>query len=170
MQKNKRCPCVLLVDDFPELFERVKKLLRNDYEIVSFARDGGEALELCVTLNPDILLLDTSMPVLCGLEVATRLKELRCRSKIIFVSVQEDRDYIETAFSLGVLKCRIRTDLLPAIEAAFQHRTSHRRFKHTWITRPERRQSLPTPAGASGAGGVALRESPPRMEQILRAE
>ena len=90
MQENTRCPRILLADDFPQILERCEKLLRNDYEIVGFARDGGEALELCLTLDPDILLLDLSMPILNGLEVATRLKELGCRSKIIFITVQED--------------------------------------------------------------------------------
>src|SRR5947207_645188 len=120
MQENTRCPRILLADDFPQILERCEKLLRNDYEIVGFARDGGEALELCLTLDPDILLLDLSMPILNGLEVATRLKELGCRSKIIFITIQEDRDYIEAAFSFGasayILKCRIGTDLLPAID------------------------------------------------------
>ena len=121
MKKSKRLR-VLLADDFPQILEQAEKLLENQFEIVGFAHDGGEALELCLTLNPDILLLDLSMPVLCGLEVAARLKESGCRSKIIIVTVQEDRDCIETACSLGasayVLKCRLATDLLPAIAAA----------------------------------------------------
>ena len=120
MQKHTRCPRVLLADDFPEIFEQAKKLLGNDYEIVGFARDGGEALELCSTLNPDVILLDISMPVISGFEVATRLKEAGSRAKIIFVTGQEDHDYIDSAFSLGalayVLKARMGTDLLPAID------------------------------------------------------
>lgn len=122
MRENMRCPRILLADDFPPFLEQANKFLRNDCEIVGVAHDGGEALDLCLTLSPDVLLLDLSMPVLCGLEVATRLKELGCRSRIIFVTAQEDHDYVETAFSLGasayVLKCRMATDLLPAIDAA----------------------------------------------------
>ena len=123
MRENIRCPRILLADDFPPFLEQAEKFLRrNAFEIVGIASDGGEALTLCLTLNPDILLLDLSMPVLCGLEVATRLKELDCRSRIIFVTGQEDHDFVETAFSLGasgyVLKCRMATDLLPAIDAA----------------------------------------------------
>ena len=132
---QKKGPRILLADDFPQVFEEVKKLLRNDYEIVGFARDGREALALCLTLKPDILLLDLSMPILCGLEVATRLKESGCRSKIIFVTMQEDRDYVERAFSLGasayVLKSRMRTDLLPAIDSALNGSTLAPSFEHT---------------------------------------
>ena len=121
------CPRILLADDFPPFLAQTDKFLRNDYEIVGFARDGGEALSLCLALSPHIVLLDLSMPVLCGLEVAARLKELGCASKIIFVTGQEDHDYVEAAFSLGasgyVLKCRIASDLLPAIDAALKGST-----------------------------------------------
>lgn len=127
MKKNPQCPRILLADDFPIFLKEAERLLRNDYEIVGFAHNGGEALKLCLTLNPDIVLLDLSMPILSGFEVATRLKELGCTSKIIFVSGQEDHDYVDAAFSLGalayVLKYRIVADLLPAIDAAINGST-----------------------------------------------
>jgi len=142
MQANTRCPRILWADDFPEMFEQADKWLRYDYEIVGLARDGAEALKLCLALDPDILLLDLSMPILCGLEVATRLKELDCRSKIVFVTGQKDPDYVEAAFSLGasgyVLKCRIGTDLLPAIDAALNGSTFVSRFQasENWLRQP----------------------------------
>jgi len=127
MRENMEYPRILLADDFPLYLQEVEKLLRNDYDIVGFAHDGGEALNLCLALSPDILLLDLAMPVLCGLEVAARLKELDCGSRIIFVTGQEDHDFVETAFSLGasgyVLKCRIAIDVLPDIDAALKGST-----------------------------------------------
>jgi len=144
MQENMGCPRILLADDFPLYLEEADKLLRSDYDIVGFARDGGDALKFCLRLNPDILLLDLSMPVLCGLEVAARLKELDCGSRIIFVTGQEDHDFVETAFSLGasgyVLKCRITIDLLPAIDAALKGSTFTSPFPaRVRATSPERR-------------------------------
>ena len=127
MQKNTRYPRIVLADDYPPFLEEVERFLRNDHEIVGLAHDGEEALSLCLALNPDIVLLDLSMPILCGLEVATRLGELGCKSRIIFVTGQEDRDYVEAAFSLGasgyVLKGSMRTDLLQAIDAALNSST-----------------------------------------------
>ena len=124
MRKNRHHPRVLLADDFPAFLEQAEKLLSNHYEIVGFARDGGEALKLCLALKPDILLLDISMPILSGLEVATRLGKAGCKSKIVFVTAQDDPDYVEAAFSLGalgyVLKCQIGSALLPAIEGALK--------------------------------------------------
>ena len=144
MRENTGCPRILLADDFPPFLEQTDKFLRNDYEIVGFAQDGGEALNLCLALSPDILLLDLAMPVLCGLEVAAGLKGLGCGSRIIFVTGQEDRDFVEAAFSLGVsgyvLKCRIAIDLLPAIEAALEGSTFTSPFPaRVGATSPERR-------------------------------
>ena len=120
MKKGKR-PRVLLADDYPPILEQAKKLLNGHCEIVGVASNGGEALQLSLTLKPDIVVLDISMPVFSGLEVASRLKESGCKAKIIFVTVQDDRDYVDTGFSLGasgyVLKRRIGIDLLVAIDA-----------------------------------------------------
>lgn len=144
MKNNNRGPRILLADDFPPFLEEAEKLLRNDHEIVGLARDGGEALRLCLAVNPDILLLDLSMPILSGLEVAARLKESGCRSTIVFVTGREDQDYVDAAFSLGavayVLKCRIGTDLLPAIDAALKGSTFTSPFPaRVGATSPERR-------------------------------
>ena len=123
---QKYIPRVLLADDFPQILEEVEKLLRNDFEIVGFAYNGRQALQLALTLNPDVLLLDISMPVLCGLEVARYLKKAKHKTKIVFVTVHDDHDYLERAISVGasgyVLKCRIGLDLLPAIHAALEGR------------------------------------------------
>ena len=132
---QKHIPRVLLADDFPPILAEVEKLLRDDVEIVGFAHNGGQALQLALTLNPDVLLLDISMPVLCGLEVASRLKKANCKAKIVFVSVHEDHDYFENAIAVGasayVLKCRIGLDLLPAIHAALEGRAFDPRFDLT---------------------------------------
>ena len=144
MQNNNRRPRILLADDFPPFLVKAEKLLRNDYEIVGVAGDGGEALNLCLALIPDILLLDLSMPVLCGLEVAARLKEMGCGSRIVFVTGREDQDYVDAAFSSGalayVVKSRIGTDLLPAIRAALNGSPFTSPFPaHVGARSPERR-------------------------------
>src|SRR5689334_21965696 len=112
---------VLLADDMPEMLERVRELLRGDFDIVGSAQNGEGAIEAAATLDPDLLILDISMPVLNGIQVASCLRESGCRAKVIFLTVHEDRDYVEAAFSTGalgyVLKARVATDLIPAIRA-----------------------------------------------------
>jgi DNA-binding NarL/FixJ family response regulator len=117
-------PRVLLADDLPEVLERVTRLLRNDFDIVGCAQNGEDAIEAATTLDPDLIVLDISMPVLNGIQAASRLRELGCKAKLIFLTIHEDRDYVEAAFSVGalgyVLKSSVATDLIPAIQAALQ--------------------------------------------------
>jgi DNA-binding NarL/FixJ family response regulator len=139
MNNKKRCPRVLLADDLPEILEQVRELLCDHCEVIGSVTDGEQALSATLTLNPDILILDISMPILNGFEVTTRVRESNCRTKIVFFTIHGDSDYVDAAFSCGasgyVLKCRASTDLVVAIEAALQQRTFISPFQlHVGIT------------------------------------
>lgn len=127
MNISQKRPRVLVADDLPQIVEKVHQLLCGCCEVIGAGANGEQALSTTVTLNPDILILDISMPILDGFEVAMRIRESTCRAKIVFLTMHDDRDYVDKAFSCGasgyVLKCRLNTDLLPAIEAALQHST-----------------------------------------------
>jgi DNA-binding NarL/FixJ family response regulator len=117
------CPRVLLVDNLREIRERVAQLLGSDFEIVA-AQNGQQAMDAASIFNPDLLILDISMPILNGIQVASRLRESGARAKIIFLTVHQDADYIEAAFSVGasayVFKSRLATDLIPAVQSALE--------------------------------------------------
>jgi len=117
-------PRVLLADDAPEILEKVMELLQHEFEIVARAQNGEAALDAAASTDPDVVILDISMPLLNGIQVATRLRDRGSRAKVIFVTVHEDSDYVEGAFSAGalgyVLKSRIATDLIIAVQAVLQ--------------------------------------------------
>ena len=114
-------PRVLLADDLPEMLENVARQLRGRFDIVGLAANGQQAIEAVAALDPDLLVLDISMPIVNGIQAATRIRDSRCRTKMIFLTVLDDPDYIDAAFAAGalayVLKSRLATDLIPAIEA-----------------------------------------------------
>ena len=120
------CPRLLLADDLPEIRERVTELLRPHFDIVAVAQSGQQAIEAATILNPDLLVLDISMPILDGIQVASRLRDMGCRAIVVFLTVHEDPDYVEAAFSVGasayVFKSRVATDLVSAIQGALQGR------------------------------------------------
>ena len=64
---------VLLADDHQAILELVTRLLTPDFEVVGTVGDGPAVLDGVTTLKPDVLVLDISMPSMCGLEVARRL-------------------------------------------------------------------------------------------------
>ena len=117
----------VLADDAPEMLDMVKHLLRKDCDIVGLAHNGEEALDAVARLDPDLVILDISMPLINGIQVARRLRERGHRAKVIFVTVHEDRDYIEAAWAAGalgyVLKSQLATDLMLALPEVLAGKT-----------------------------------------------
>jgi DNA-binding NarL/FixJ family response regulator len=75
-------------------------------------------------LDPDVLVIDISMPILDGLQAAARLRDANCRTKIVFLTVHEDQDFVAAALAAGasayVTKEDVTTDLVPAIQEVLQ--------------------------------------------------
>ena len=112
-------PRVLLADDQEEMLRTVESLLKDEFQIVGLAQDGPDVLELVPTLSPDLLILDIFMPKLNGVETALRLKQSGSNTKVIFLTVHDDPDFLAAALSTGaqgyVLKPHLATDLVPAL-------------------------------------------------------
>jgi DNA-binding NarL/FixJ family response regulator len=92
--------------------------------VVGEAADGAEAVQKAQELQPDLIVLDIGLPKLNGIEAAPRMSELSPRSKILFLSQDNDADAIQAAFSAGawgyVHKLSAGTELLRAVEAVLQ--------------------------------------------------
>jgi DNA-binding NarL/FixJ family response regulator len=113
---------VVLADDLTAVLSTVAKLLEGSFEIVDMASDGISALDAILTLNPDVAVLDISMPGMSGIEVARELKKRGSNVKIVFLTVHEDSDILATCLTVGglgyVLKVHVETDLIPAMNEA----------------------------------------------------
>ena len=142
VETNDRAPVtkirVVLADDHPALVARVRLLLGKEYEVVAVVENGSQAVDAVLTLNPDVLVIDISMPVLDGLQAARQLQKANCRTKILFLTIHEDHDFVAAAFSVGALgyvtKDRLSTDLVPAILEAMQGHTFVSRFGPNKVT------------------------------------
>ena len=114
---------ILLVDFYPS-FRRQSRLLlgkRSALQIVGEASDGIEAVRQAREMKPDIILIDTGLPSLNGIEAARRILKLNPESKIIFVSQKFSLDVVHETFAMGamgyVLKVRAKYELLAAVDA-----------------------------------------------------
>jgi DNA-binding NarL/FixJ family response regulator len=119
-------PRVLLADDHPKMLEQVTQLLEGEGEIVGTAKNGEQLIDVASSLDPDLIVLDISMPVINGIDAARRLKKSGSRAKVIFLTMHEDDAFVTAAALAGalgyVLKHRISVDLIPAIRKVLQGR------------------------------------------------
>ncbi|HWJ48599.1 MAG TPA: response regulator transcription factor [Candidatus Udaeobacter sp.] len=115
---------VLLADDHAGVLAYLDAQLRRVFEIVGAVTDGKQAVDATLRLDPDALVLDVSMPVMNGLQAAACLRDVKCRTKIVVLTVHEDPDCIDAAFSSGasgyVSKPDISTDLVTAIRSVIR--------------------------------------------------
>ena len=113
---------LLLADDHKPMLASVKELLRVHYDVVGMACDGETLLDLVAKLDPDIAVIDISMPGLNGMAAARCLKDSGTRTKLIFLTIYANPEFVRAAFAVGalgyVLKRCMVTDLPLAIEAA----------------------------------------------------
>ena len=119
--KSARLTKILLVDDHPAVLRQTIDLLPQDYEVVE-ALESGSGLKAAVARHePDLLVLDITLPGLNGIELASRLRQSGCSTKIVFLTAHCDKDYAREAFAAGgngyVVKARLASDLVPALEA-----------------------------------------------------
>jgi CheY-like chemotaxis protein len=114
-------PTVVFADDNIKVTEIACTLLRTAYRVVKVAMDGEEAVRSICELKPDFAVLDISMPKMDGIRVARHLRQAGLSTRVVFVSLIDDEDYLQEAQSVGygyVLKRRITLDLLRALAYA----------------------------------------------------
>ena len=127
---------ILLVDDHAVLRAGLRTLLNSqaDMEVVAEASGGDEALQENMRTNPDIVLMDISMPGINGMEATRLIKQGRPEAKVLVLTMYEDESYLHRMLRAGasgyVPKKAADTELLDAIRAT--HRGEH--FIHSSMT------------------------------------
>lgn len=110
---------ILLADDHPHFSELVESLLGPAFEVIGKVCDGQALFNAAISLKPDLILTDISMPILNGIDAVDELHRSGCNSKIIFVTVHSDPDFVRSCLAVGaagyVIKPRVAIDLQPAI-------------------------------------------------------
>jgi two-component system response regulator NreC len=119
---------LLLADDHHIVRQALRGLLEAaGHEVVGEASDGHEALKLARTLNPDIAVLDLSMPLLNGVDAAREMRRLSPGIRTILLTMYTDKGYVLQALRAGargyVLKTQAAEDLISAIQEILRGET-----------------------------------------------
>jgi two-component system, NarL family, nitrate/nitrite response regulator NarL len=112
---------VLIADDHRLFSEALEAILATDdrIEVVGQANDGGEAVELAKKLEPDVVLMDVSMPVLDGFEATREIRAASGKVSVLMLTGSNSRADVDRSRKAGavgyVTKDRIASELVDAI-------------------------------------------------------
>ena len=111
---------VVLADDHALVRQALRTFLeREGFEVVAEASDGQEVMRVVPKLQPNIAIVDISMPLLNGLAATHELKRSSPRTKVVVVTQHDEDQYVVESIRAGVrgyvLKTQVATDLVEAL-------------------------------------------------------
>ena len=167
---------ILVVDDHPMIREMLRGILAGErgLEVVGEARDGKEAVERSRALQPDLILMVVSMPIMDGITATRRVKAVLPRTIVLIVSAHESTDFLMEAIAAGaagyVLKDAAPARLLDAVRRALQGESPlNQELAMRLLRRISERAGVGEPAAVGAPGETLDRPLTARETEVLGA-
>ena len=120
-------PRILLADDHHELLEAEIALLLPHFDVVGVTTDGISLISEVQRLNPEVVVVDITMPMMNGIDAVHKLRQSGASAKFVFLTINTGAEFVQACQDVGALgyvwKSRMKTHLIPAIEAALKNLT-----------------------------------------------
>ena len=159
-----KIPRVLLADDHRMMSEGLRSLLQPHFDVVGIVSDGRELIAAAKQLDPDIVVLDISMPSLNGIDAAHQLRSADSRAKVVILTMHREVTYAARALEAGasgyVLKHSAAAELVTAIQEALKG--------GTYITPQIAADLVDAFRRGVHAGAAAPGELTPRQREVLQ--
>ena len=148
-------PRLLLVDDHKLLRQGLRRAVEEaGFDVVGEAGDGEEAVRLAVELQPDLVLMDVSMPVLDGIEATRRLRQSAPEARVVILTMHGEEETVDRALRAGAVAYLLKdcstdqvADTLRAVAAGDTDLSAE--LARTLLA------ELPGPAGAAAPAAAA---------------
>ncbi len=120
---QERRPRVLLADDYPGLLVALRRLLNQSCDVVGSVSSGRDAVEAATALQPDVIVLDLTLPDVSGLEACRQIKVAAPATKVVLLTAVDDMDVRASALQAGasafVVKRATTSELVGTIHHLF---------------------------------------------------
>jgi DNA-binding NarL/FixJ family response regulator len=157
-------PRVLLADDHCVVAEGLRGLLQPHFDVVGIVSDGRELLAAARDLDPDVVVLDISMPSLNGIDAARQLRAAKSRAKVVFLTMHREVAYAARALEAGasgfVLKHSVAAELVTSLQEVLKG--------GTYITPQIAGDLLGTFRRGTPPAALALDDLTPRQREVLQ--
>lgn len=91
----------------------MRTVLAGDFDIVGSVNNGRDVVAEVHRLDPDVLVIDISIPIVDGLQAASQPHSGDCRTKIVFLTVHEDQDFVAPRCPRGRIFCLLSVVTVP---------------------------------------------------------
>ena len=156
-------PRVIIADDHTFVAELCQQFLEPEFDVVDVVTNGRDLVISATDMKPDVILVDIAMPVMNGLEAATRIKAVLPEVKVIYLTMNSAPQIAVHAFDAGasgfILKTCAASDLLLAIRSVVQDRT--------WIS-PVLREAIEQLRWELAKSRTRSRRLSPRQREVLQ--
>jgi len=149
---------VMVVDDHVVVRTGLKALLNKqaDLEVIAEAENGAEAVEKARETNPDVIIMDITMPVMDGIEATKRLKKEKAENHVVALTVHEDKQFLIQMMKAGasgyISKQARSEELVAAIQTAASGNVFLQPTQLRWLVEG---YHAPAPKRSAGAGAAA---------------
>jgi DNA-binding NarL/FixJ family response regulator len=120
-------PRIFLADDHQEFLEAEVGLLCSHFELVGTASNGISLVSEVQRLNPDVVVVDITMPLMNGIEAVHKLTKSGSTTRFVFLTINTGEEFVRACQEVGALgyvwKSQIKAHLIPAIYAVLENRT-----------------------------------------------
>jgi DNA-binding NarL/FixJ family response regulator len=157
---------IFIADDHPVFTGGLIALLSAEprFTLSGTANQGSDALAKIRTLQPGIAILDVSMPVMSGLEIARSVQREKLRTKIIILTMFDDGAYLHEALDAGVLGYLLKDSIAVEILKCITHVAEGKRYVSSALTDHVLQQHAP----ASGTPDDRIKELTPTERKVLK--
>ena len=111
---------IILADDHLLLMDAVRHLLEPEYEVIATCSDGDALVNAAISMSPDVVILDVGMPKLNGLAACARIKKALPKTKLLFLTMNQDTQTAGEAFRAGASAYILKTSAASELTAALR--------------------------------------------------
>jgi DNA-binding NarL/FixJ family response regulator len=126
---------ILIADDHTLVAEGCVKLLESEFEILAIVRNGLELLQAAEKMKPDVIIADISMPLMNGLDACEQIKQKMKTVKIIYLTMNEDKDVAAEAFRRGAAGYLLKSSAAAELSVAVRTVIKSKSYVSPLITR-----------------------------------
>lgn len=161
---------ILIIDDHPLFREGIKTIISRDsrFDVIEEAGSGREGLEKAVQLNPDVAVVDISLPDTTGMELARKIRRQTPKTRVMILSMHSKIDYIVEAFQAGATGYVVKESAAERLAQGLEAVSKGEYYLDSSISQEVVAKLMQSPVKEAKVSDSGYGKLSPREQEIMR--